>query len=184
MCEFCRHSCVHEPFGILNPNPNSILTLTLSPGSARPKKSSAMAVLFRKLCVNNCSSLASRNQTMSLFTFAAKKLGGQLDVVSYHEVEEGENLSKFLWTISANIGSVRFVFDIMLVIYVFFCFWVAEGNPPGVPSGVQVCEIDRTYVVLSWKSPPYYSKAPMWYYLEKVSHFYFITRGFKWMVHL
>uniref|UniRef100_A0A3B3D3C5 Myomesin-2-like n=1 Tax=Oryzias melastigma TaxID=30732 RepID=A0A3B3D3C5_ORYME len=98
----------------------------------------------------------------------AKKLGGQLDVVSYHEVEEGENLSKFLWTISANIGSVRFVFDIMLVIYVFFCFWVAEGNPPGVPSGVQVCEIDRTYVVLSWKSPPYYSKAPMWYYLEKL----------------
>uniref|UniRef100_A0A8C7WZF4 Myomesin-2 n=1 Tax=Oryzias sinensis TaxID=183150 RepID=A0A8C7WZF4_9TELE len=56
----------------------------------------------------------------------------------------------------------------VLRLSVGYCFLVAEGNPPGVPSGVQVCEIDRTYVVLSWKSPPYYSKAPMWYYLEKL----------------
>uniref|UniRef100_A0A8C8DH75 Myomesin 2 n=1 Tax=Oryzias sinensis TaxID=183150 RepID=A0A8C8DH75_9TELE len=46
----------------------------------------------------------------------------------------------------------------VLRLSVGYCFLVAEGNPPGVPSGVQVCEIDRTYVVLSWKSPPYYSK--------------------------
>ncbi|XP_029947768.1 myomesin-2 [Salarias fasciatus] len=42
-----------------------------------------------------------------------------------------------------------------------------EGKPPGVPSGISVNEIDRTYVVLSWKAPPYSSKAPMWYYIEK-----------------
>lgn len=61
----------------------------------------------------------------------AKKLGGKLDVVSYHdEVEE-------------------------------------DGKPPGAPSGISINEIDRTYVVLSWKAPPYSSKAPMWYYIEK-----------------
>ncbi|CAN9506983.1 unnamed protein product [Ophioblennius macclurei] len=61
----------------------------------------------------------------------ARKLGGKLDVVSYHdEVEE-------------------------------------DGKPPGVPSGISINEIDRTYVVLSWKALPYSSKAPMWYYIEK-----------------
>ncbi|TMS13518.1 myomesin-2 isoform X1 [Larimichthys crocea] len=43
----------------------------------------------------------------------------------------------------------------------------AEGKPPGAPSGIQVSEIDRTYVVLSWKAPKYSGKAPMWYYIEK-----------------
>uniref|UniRef100_A0A665UZI3 Myomesin-2-like n=1 Tax=Echeneis naucrates TaxID=173247 RepID=A0A665UZI3_ECHNA len=43
----------------------------------------------------------------------------------------------------------------------------AEGNPPGVPSGIYASETDRTYVVLSWKAPAYSSKAPMWYYIEK-----------------
>ncbi|KAF3686335.1 Myomesin-2 165 kDa connectin-associated protein [Channa argus] len=43
----------------------------------------------------------------------------------------------------------------------------AEGNPPGAPSGIRASEIDRTYVVLSWKGPEYSSKAPMWYYIEK-----------------
>uniref|UniRef100_A0A4W6CMX4 Myomesin 2 n=1 Tax=Lates calcarifer TaxID=8187 RepID=A0A4W6CMX4_LATCA len=57
----------------------------------------------------------------------AKKLGGKLDVVSYHD----------------------------------------EGKPPGAPSGISVSEIDRTYVVLSWKAPAYFSSAPMWYYIEK-----------------
>nr|XP_020471314.1 myomesin-2-like [Monopterus albus] len=61
----------------------------------------------------------------------AKKLGGLLDVVSYHYEEE------------------------------------AEGKPPGAPSGIHATEIDRTYVVLSWKAPAYSSKAPMWYYIEK-----------------
>nr|XP_033495446.1 myomesin-2 isoform X1 [Epinephelus lanceolatus] len=61
----------------------------------------------------------------------AKKLGGKLDVVSYHDEVE------------------------------------AEGKPPGAPSGISVSEIDRTYVVLSWKGPAYSSKAPMWYYIEK-----------------
>uniref|UniRef100_A0A7N6BUI0 Myomesin 2a n=1 Tax=Anabas testudineus TaxID=64144 RepID=A0A7N6BUI0_ANATE len=31
----------------------------------------------------------------------------------------------------------------------------AEGKPPGVPAGVHATEIDRTYVVLSWKAPAY-----------------------------
>ncbi|XP_030270887.1 myomesin-2 isoform X1 [Sparus aurata] len=61
----------------------------------------------------------------------AKKLGGKLDVVSYHDEVE------------------------------------AEGKPPGAPSGISVSEIDRTYVVLSWKAPAYSSKAPMWYFIEK-----------------
>ncbi|XP_044057528.1 myomesin-2 isoform X1 [Siniperca chuatsi] len=43
----------------------------------------------------------------------------------------------------------------------------AEGKPPGAPSGIYASEIDRTYVVLSWKAPAYSSKAPMWYYIEK-----------------
>ncbi|KAF7661326.1 hypothetical protein LDENG_00264160 [Lucifuga dentata] len=43
----------------------------------------------------------------------------------------------------------------------------AEGKPPGAPSGVYASEIDRTYVVLSWKAPAYFSKVPMWYYIEK-----------------
>uniref|UniRef100_A0A7N6AFD6 Myomesin 2a n=1 Tax=Anabas testudineus TaxID=64144 RepID=A0A7N6AFD6_ANATE len=59
----------------------------------------------------------------------AIKLGGSLDVVSYHDE--------------------------------------VEGKPPGVPAGVHATEIDRTYVVLSWKAPAYSSKAPMWYYIEK-----------------
>uniref|UniRef100_A0A7N6BKC1 Myomesin 2a n=1 Tax=Anabas testudineus TaxID=64144 RepID=A0A7N6BKC1_ANATE len=45
--------------------------------------------------------------------------------------------------------------------------WITEGKPPGVPAGVHATEIDRTYVVLSWKAPAYSSKAPMWYYIEK-----------------
>lgn len=61
----------------------------------------------------------------------AKRLGGRLDVVSYHDEVE------------------------------------AEGKPPGVPSGINPSEIDRTYVVLSWKAPAYTSSAPMWYYIEK-----------------
>lgn len=61
----------------------------------------------------------------------AKKLGGKLDVVSYHDDVE------------------------------------AEGKPPGKPSGIYASETDRTYVVLSWKAPAYFSKAPMWYYIEK-----------------
>ncbi|XP_075966390.1 myomesin-2 [Anarhichas minor] len=61
----------------------------------------------------------------------AKKLGGKLDVVSYHDEVE------------------------------------ADGKPPGAPSGIYAAEIDRTYVVLSWKAPGYSSKAPMWYYIEK-----------------
>uniref|UniRef100_A0A8P4K008 Myomesin-2 n=1 Tax=Dicentrarchus labrax TaxID=13489 RepID=A0A8P4K008_DICLA len=44
---------------------------------------------------------------------------------------------------------------------------VAEGKPPGAPSGINASETDRTYVVLSWKAPAYSSKAPMWYYIEK-----------------
>uniref|UniRef100_A0A671Y3Z3 Myomesin 2 n=1 Tax=Sparus aurata TaxID=8175 RepID=A0A671Y3Z3_SPAAU len=55
----------------------------------------------------------------------AKKLGGKLDVVSYHDEVEGE------------------IFP------------------------YPVSEIDRTYVVLSWKAPAYSSKAPMWYFIEK-----------------
>ncbi|XP_070411037.1 myomesin-2 [Nothobranchius furzeri] len=43
----------------------------------------------------------------------------------------------------------------------------AEGKPPGPPSGIHVCEIDRTYVVLSWDGPKYFGKVPMWYYIEK-----------------
>ncbi|XP_073320361.1 myomesin-2 [Pagrus major] len=61
----------------------------------------------------------------------AKKLGGKLNIVSYHDEVE------------------------------------AEGKPPGAPSGISVSEIDRTYVVLSWKAPAYSSKAPMWYFIEK-----------------
>jgi len=49
------------------------------------------------------------------------------------------------------------------------CFCVEEGKPPGAPSGIHACETDRTYVVLSWKAPAYSSKAPMWYYIEKVA---------------
>lgn len=61
----------------------------------------------------------------------AIKLGGKLDVVSYHDHVE------------------------------------AEGKPPATPTGLYASEIDRTYVVLNWKAPPYSSKAPMWYYIEK-----------------
>uniref|UniRef100_A0A669CKL2 Myomesin 2 n=2 Tax=Oreochromis niloticus TaxID=8128 RepID=A0A669CKL2_ORENI len=43
----------------------------------------------------------------------------------------------------------------------------SEGKPPGVPSGINASETDRTYVVLSWKAPAYTSRAPMWYYIEK-----------------
>lgn len=50
------------------------------------------------------------------------------------------------------------------------CFCAAEGKPPGAPSGISVSEIDRTYVVLSWKAPAYSSKAPMWYFIEKVTN--------------
>uniref|UniRef100_A0A8C4F5E4 Myomesin-2 n=1 Tax=Dicentrarchus labrax TaxID=13489 RepID=A0A8C4F5E4_DICLA len=64
----------------------------------------------------------------------AIKLGGKIDVVSYHDEVEGD---------------------------------VAEGKPPGAPSGINASETDRTYVVLSWKAPAYSSKAPMWYYIEK-----------------
>uniref|UniRef100_A0A3B3Z7M6 Myomesin 2a n=1 Tax=Periophthalmus magnuspinnatus TaxID=409849 RepID=A0A3B3Z7M6_9GOBI len=60
-----------------------------------------------------------------------KKLGGKLDVVSYHDDHE------------------------------------EEGHPPATPTGIYASETDRTYVVLSWKAPPYFAKAPMWYYIEK-----------------
>uniref|UniRef100_A0A8C6KQ71 Myomesin 2 n=1 Tax=Nothobranchius furzeri TaxID=105023 RepID=A0A8C6KQ71_NOTFU len=46
-------------------------------------------------------------------------------------------------------------------------FITSEGKPPGPPSGIHVCEIDRTYVVLSWDGPKYFGKVPMWYYIEK-----------------
>uniref|UniRef100_A0A3Q2UMK4 Myomesin 2 n=1 Tax=Fundulus heteroclitus TaxID=8078 RepID=A0A3Q2UMK4_FUNHE len=45
--------------------------------------------------------------------------------------------------------------------------YTTEGKPPGAPSGVHASETDRTYVVLSWKAPAYFGKAPMWYYIEK-----------------
>lgn len=48
------------------------------------------------------------------------------------------------------------------------CFCVAEGKPPAAPTGIHASETDRTYVVLSWKAPAYSSKAPIWYYIEKV----------------
>ncbi|XP_059422778.1 myomesin-2 [Carassius carassius] len=44
----------------------------------------------------------------------------------------------------------------------------AEGKAPGPPSKVCASETDRTYVVLSWVPPLYHSKAPMWYYIEKL----------------
>ncbi|TRY90323.1 hypothetical protein DNTS_018623, partial [Danionella cerebrum] len=44
----------------------------------------------------------------------------------------------------------------------------AEGKAPGPPSKVSASETDRTYVVLSWVPPVYHSKAPMWYYIEKL----------------
>uniref|UniRef100_A0A9J8A891 Myomesin 2 n=1 Tax=Cyprinus carpio carpio TaxID=630221 RepID=A0A9J8A891_CYPCA len=44
-----------------------------------------------------------------------------------------------------------------------------EGKAPGPPSKVCASETDRTYVVLSWVPPVYHSKAPMWYYIEKVT---------------
>uniref|UniRef100_A0A8C1D0M8 Myomesin 2 n=1 Tax=Cyprinus carpio carpio TaxID=630221 RepID=A0A8C1D0M8_CYPCA len=43
-----------------------------------------------------------------------------------------------------------------------------EGKAPGPPSKVCASETDRTYVVLSWVPPVYHSKAPMWYYIEKL----------------
>uniref|UniRef100_A0A8C2DDN2 Myomesin 2 n=1 Tax=Cyprinus carpio TaxID=7962 RepID=A0A8C2DDN2_CYPCA len=43
------------------------------------------------------------------------------------------------------------------------------GKAPGPPSKVCASETDRTYVVLSWVPPVYHSKAPMWYYIEKVT---------------
>lgn len=46
---------------------------------------------------------------------------------------------------------------------------VDEGKPPASPVGIHASETDRTYVVLSWKAPPYSSRAPMWYYIEKVT---------------
>lgn len=48
------------------------------------------------------------------------------------------------------------------------CLCVAEGKPPAAPTGIHASETDRTYVVLSWKAPAYSSKAPMWYFIEKV----------------
>lgn len=50
-----------------------------------------------------------------------------------------------------------------------FNLCAAEGKPPGVPSGIYASETDRTYVVLSWKAPAYSQRAPMWYYIEKVT---------------
>lgn len=50
------------------------------------------------------------------------------------------------------------------------CCFAAEGKPPAAPAGVYASETDRTYVVLSWKAPADSSKAPMWYYIEKVPH--------------
>uniref|UniRef100_G3PU89 Myomesin 2a n=1 Tax=Gasterosteus aculeatus aculeatus TaxID=481459 RepID=G3PU89_GASAC len=49
------------------------------------------------------------------------------------------------------------------------CIEKSEGKPPGAASGIHASEIDRTYVVLSWRAPAYFSKAPMWYYIEKVT---------------
>uniref|UniRef100_A0A3B3UX90 Myomesin 2a n=1 Tax=Poecilia latipinna TaxID=48699 RepID=A0A3B3UX90_9TELE len=49
------------------------------------------------------------------------------------------------------------------------CVCRENVTPPGAPSGVYASETDRTYVVLSWKAPEYFGKAPMWYYIEKVT---------------
>lgn len=48
------------------------------------------------------------------------------------------------------------------------CVCVDEGKPPAAPTAIYASETDRTYVVLSWKAPAYFSRAPMWYYIEKV----------------
>lgn len=51
---------------------------------------------------------------------------------------------------------------------VFVRVCVDEGKPPAAPTAIYASETDRTYVVLSWKAPAYFSRAPMWYYIEKV----------------
>uniref|UniRef100_A0A671Y401 Myomesin 2 n=1 Tax=Sparus aurata TaxID=8175 RepID=A0A671Y401_SPAAU len=51
----------------------------------------------------------------------------------------------------------------------WICAEKLEGEIFPYPSitSFHVSEIDRTYVVLSWKAPAYSSKAPMWYFIEK-----------------
>lgn len=101
-----------------------------------------------------------------IFTFflnlcVARKLGGKADFVSYHDEVEGEFLLK----------QAHYEDNIMCLLNnlpVCVCFCVAEGKPPAAPTGIHASETDRTYVVLSWKAPAYSSKAPMWYYIEKV----------------
>jgi len=59
--------------------------------------------------------------------------------------------------------------------------FAAEGTPPGSPSGIYASETDRTYVVLSWKASAYSSKAPMWYYIEKVFIQYIYIQYIKYI---
>lgn len=73
-----------------------------------------------------------------------------------------------------NIGQYIFLYrkeTVVASLLHLLCvgFSAAEGKPPGAASGIHASEIDRTYVVLSWRAPAYFSKAPMWYYIEKVT---------------
>uniref|UniRef100_A0A4W6CMI8 Myomesin 2 n=1 Tax=Lates calcarifer TaxID=8187 RepID=A0A4W6CMI8_LATCA len=97
----------------------------------------------------------------------AKKLGGKLDVVSYHDEVEGGFLIKVNTDLCVLLNTKSMIQYVYNNLWVCVCFCVAEGKPPGAPSGISVSEIDRTYVVLSWKAPAYFSSAPMWYYIEK-----------------
>lgn len=90
----------------------------------------------------------------------AKKLGGKLEVVSFDEDLEGECVGhEPPWSWTQSVETEQGV-----------CGCAAEGKPPAAPAGLYASETDRTYVVLSWKAPAYSSKAPMWYYIEKVPH--------------
>lgn len=100
----------------------------------------------------------------------AKKLGGKLDVVSYHDEVEGGFLIKVNTDLCVLLNTKSMIQYVYNNLWVCVCFCVAEGKPPGAPSGISVSEIDRTYVVLSWKAPAYFSSAPMWYYIEKVTN--------------
>lgn len=67
-------------------------------------------------------------------------------------------------SIMSNLSVKRVYFCVCVC--VFSC--VDEGKPPAAPTAIYASETDRTYVVLSWKAPAYSSRAPMWYYIEKV----------------
>jgi len=118
-----------------------------------------------------------------LFLPLAKKLGGKLDVVSYHDEVEGEFRLKLIHDSRLFIIHLTFQYIsvqgrkthhtasvcVCTLSSLCVCFSVAKGKPPGAPSEILASETDRTYVVLSWKAPAYSSRAPMWYYIEKVT---------------